>query len=119
MYGVFGEHDGKGNEVGQCCFPFLFYPLHLLTKSSQRVEDIEPEITSAADIIIDYGKMKYSYPRTSSSMYDFKHHRLLRYGACYNVMQDAFRRWYDIDLPDDPGKEALFSGNVLEEQNKY
>lgn len=85
----------------------------------QRVEDIEPEIINAADIIIDYGKMKYSYPRTSSSMYDFKHHRLLRYGACYDVLQEAFRRWYGIDLPEDPGKDALFSGNVLEEQNKY
>ena len=52
-------------------------------------------------------------------MYDFKHHRLLRYGACYDVMQDAFKRWYGRDLPDDPGKEVLFSGNVLEEQNKY
>lgn len=52
-------------------------------------------------------------------MYDFKHHRLLRYGACYDIMQYAFKRWYDITLPDDPGKEALFSGNVLEEQNRY
>lgn len=90
-----------------------------LTLSMQRVEDIEPEIINAADIIIDYGKMKYSYPRTSSSMYDFKHHRLLRYGACYDVMVDAFKRWYDVDLPEDPGKEVLFSGNVLEEQNRY
>lgn len=24
-----------------------------------------------------------------------------------------------IELPEDPGKDVLFSGNVLEEQNRY
>lgn len=83
------------------------------------VEDIEPEILQAADIVINYGKMKYSNPRHSSSMYDFKHMRLLRFGACYDVMKDAFSRWYGIELPEDPGRDVLFSGNVLEEQNRY
>lgn len=87
------------------------------TKST--VEEIEPEIVQAADIVINYGKMKYSYPRTSSTMYDFKNMRLLRFGACFEVLKDALKRWYDIHLPEDPGKEVLFSGNLLEEQNQY
>lgn len=82
-------------------------------------EDIEPEILNAVDIVINYGKMKYTTLRASSSMYDFKNMRLIRFGACYDVIKDAFKRFYGIDLPEDPGKEALFSGHVLESANKY
>lgn len=57
--------------------------------------------------------------RASSTMYDFKHMRLIRYGACYDVIQDFFKRWYDIELPDDPGKDALFSGHAIAQQNQY
>ena len=83
------------------------------------VEDIEPEIVEAADIIINYGRMKYNYPRTSSTMIDFKNVRLLRFGACYDVIKDAFRRFYGIDLPEDPGKDVLFSGHAVDEANRY
>ena len=83
------------------------------------VEDVEPEITAAADIIIDYRRMKYSMPRASSSMFDFKNMRLLRFGACYDVIKDVLKRFYDIDLPEDPGKDALFSGHAIESANKY
>ncbi|KAL1998568.1 hypothetical protein VTN02DRAFT_5959 [Thermoascus thermophilus] len=87
------------------------------TKS--RVEDIEPEVQAAADIIIDYGRCKFSTPRASSTMYDFKHMRLVRFGACYDVIEDAFRRFYQISLPADPGREALFSGHLLQGANNY
>jgi hypothetical protein len=83
------------------------------------VEDIEPEILKAADIVINYGRQKYNNPRTSSTMFDFKNMKLLRYGACYDVIQDAFKRFYDIDLPDDPGKDVLFSGHAVEAMNRY
>lgn len=76
------------------------------------VEDIEPEIQGVADIIIDYGKQKFHHPRPSSTMIDFGDLRLLRYGACYDVVQDAFWRFYGISLPDDPGRHALFSGHL-------
>jgi tRNA A37 threonylcarbamoyladenosine synthetase subunit TsaC/SUA5/YrdC len=83
------------------------------------VADIEPEILAAADIVIDYGRMKYSYPRTSSTMFDFKSMRLIRFGACYDVIKDAFKRFYHIELPEDPGRDALFSGHAVEQQNQY
>ncbi|PKY09395.1 hypothetical protein P168DRAFT_315402 [Aspergillus campestris IBT 28561] len=35
------------------------------------VEEIEPEVRAAANIIIDYGRQRYSYPRASSTMIDF------------------------------------------------
>lgn len=75
------------------------------------VEDIEPEILAAADIIIDYGKCKFSYPRASSTMIDFRKPALLRFGACYDVVRDVLKRFYEVDFPDDPGKNALFSGH--------
>ena len=83
------------------------------------VEEIEPEILHAADVVINYGRIKYGTVRTSSTMYDFKNMRLIRYGACYDVVQDAFKRFYSIALPEDPGKEALFSGHAIDSANKY
>jgi hypothetical protein len=83
------------------------------------VEDIEPEILKAADLVINYGRQKYNTPRTSSTMYDFKNMRLLRYGAAYDVIKDAMQRFYGIDLPEDPGKDVLFSGHAVAQQNSY
>ncbi len=82
------------------------------TGTKGTVEEIEPEIKSAADIIIDYGQQKYSYPRPSSTMINFNDLRVLRFGACYSVIQDVVSRFYGIRFPDDPGREVLFSGHV-------
>lgn len=76
------------------------------------VEDIEVEIRDIADIIIDYGRAKFSQPRPSSAMIDFGNLRPLRHGACYDVIQDFFWRFHNISLPSDPGREALFSGHI-------
>ena len=78
------------------------------------VEDIEPEILAVADIVLDYGKRKYSYPRPSSTMIDFRNVEMMRFGACYDVIQDVLKRFYDIRLPDDPGRESNFSGHLRE-----
>ena len=104
-------------EAGQ---PVMGSSANLTGKGTKAfVEDIEQEIIDAADIIINYGKMKYNSPRTSSTMIDFKDVRLLRFGACYDVIKDAFKRFYGIELPDDPGKDVLFSGHAIEAANKY
>ncbi len=78
------------------------------------VEDIEPEILAVADIVLDYGKRKYSLPRPSSTMIDFRNVELMRYGACFDVIQDVLKRFYNITLPDDPGRAANFSGHLRE-----
>ncbi|KAJ5097849.1 hypothetical protein N7532_004850 [Penicillium argentinense] len=77
------------------------------------VDDIEPEIKASADIIIDYGRQKYSNPHPSSTMIDFKNRRLLRIGACYDVIQDALLKFFGIDLPDDPGRHVSFPGHTI------
>lgn len=82
------------------------------TGSKTVVEDIEPEIRAVADIIIDYGRQKFHHPRPSSTMIDFRGVRPLRYGACYDTIQDAMQRFYGIQWPDDPGKDLLFSGHL-------
>lgn len=51
-------------------------------------------------------------------MIDFKNHKLLRYGACYDVVQDALSRFCGIRFPDDPGKENLFLGNISQETSQ-
>lgn len=83
------------------------------------VEDIEQEVRQIADIIIDYGRQKFDHPRPSSTMFDFKRMQLVRFGACYNVIQDAFQRFYGIELPDDPGREVSFSGHLREGGDRY
>lgn len=82
------------------------------TKS--RLEDVEPEILAVADIVIDYGKRKHTYPRASSNMIDFRTMKLLRYGASFDVLQDVMRKFYGIEFPDDPGRDTLFSGHITE-----
>ncbi|KAK5168298.1 uncharacterized protein LTR77_006867 [Saxophila tyrrhenica] len=91
----------------------------LALEAGTPVMDIEPQILEAADIVIDYGRQKYNTPRTSSTMFDFKNMKLLRYGACYDVVKDTLKRWYGIELPEDPGKDGLFSGHAVEAMNKY
>ncbi|KAJ5357071.1 hypothetical protein N7517_011680 [Penicillium concentricum] len=76
------------------------------------VEDIEPEILKVADIIIDYGRQKLHHPRASSTMINFRTMKVVRYGACYDVVQDALWRFYGIKLPDDPGLSTLSSGET-------
>lgn len=87
------------------------------TGTKVTVEEIEPEIKSVASIIIDYGRQKFSQARPSSTMIDFNELRVLRFGACYSVIQDVVSRFYGIRFPNDPGREVLFSGHVPHTRN--
>ncbi|KAJ5200849.1 hypothetical protein N7491_008346 [Penicillium cf. griseofulvum] len=73
------------------------------------VEDIEPEILKVADIVLDYGRQQSHHPRASSTMINFRTMKVVRYGACYDVVQDALWRFYGIRVPDDPGTLTLSS----------
>lgn len=77
------------------------------------VDDIESEILRIADIVIDYGKQKFHYPRASSTMIDFRKLQVLRYGACYDVVQDSLWRFCGIKMPNDPEERAEPSGGTL------
>lgn len=87
------------------------------------LEDIEEGVRGVADVVVDYGRQKFSYPRASSTMLEFGEFeggvRVVRFGACYDVIRDVLRRFYGVELPEDPGREVLFSGHLSREGNVY
>lgn len=84
-----------------------------------RVEDIQPEIRAAADLVVDYGLQKFHRYRRSSTMIDFRSMEVVRIGSCYEVIADVLRRQFGVELPPDPGLEALPSGHLREAQRRY
>ena len=67
-----------------------------------RAGDIEPEIREAADIVIDYGLARWNRYGKSSTMIDVGRMRVVRYGSCFDLIDDLLRRRFDISLPPDP-----------------
>lgn len=67
-----------------------------------RVEDMEPEITAIADITIDYGLMKYHPWQASSTLLDCETLQVVRFGSCYENIQDILKRHFGVALPDPP-----------------
>ncbi|MAG96427.1 MAG: Sua5/YciO/YrdC/YwlC family protein [Alphaproteobacteria bacterium] len=65
-----------------------------------RTEDIEPEILAAADLVIDYGLMRWVSYNFSSTMIDFRDYSVVRYGACFDLIQDILRRQFGIVIAD-------------------
>ncbi|EAW10801.1 uncharacterized protein ACLA_052740 [Aspergillus clavatus NRRL 1] len=78
------------------------------------VEEIEEEVRRAADVVVDYGRVRYGKPRASSTMVDVGKMALVRFGACYEVIRDVMKRFYGVFWPEDPGREVLFSGRLNE-----
>jgi tRNA A37 threonylcarbamoyladenosine synthetase subunit TsaC/SUA5/YrdC len=67
-----------------------------------RAEDIEPEVRDAADIVIDYGLMRWSRYAKSSTMINVSDMKVVRYGSCFDLIADLLRRHFGIALPPDP-----------------
>jgi len=67
-----------------------------------RVEDMEPEITAIADIIIDYGLMKYHLWQASSTLLDIETMEVVRYGSCFENIAEILKRHFRIELPPRP-----------------
>jgi hypothetical protein len=67
-----------------------------------------------ADLVIDYGLVKWWIHGRASTMLDFSGSTVdvVRIGACYETIKDALKRFWDIELPDDPGHAALPSGHL-------
>jgi len=68
-----------------------------------RASDIEPEIIEAADVVIDYGLMRWNRYAKSSTMIDVGEMRVVRHGSCFDLIDDLLRRHFDIALPAEPG----------------
>jgi tRNA A37 threonylcarbamoyladenosine synthetase subunit TsaC/SUA5/YrdC len=67
-----------------------------------RVEDMEPEITDIADLVIDYGLMKYHPWQSSSTLLHCETLEVVRYGSCFENIADILKRHFDITLPPRP-----------------
>ncbi|MCZ7562648.1 MAG: Sua5/YciO/YrdC/YwlC family protein [Burkholderiales bacterium] len=63
-----------------------------------RVQDIEPEIVAAADEILDYGLMRWVCYGKSSTMLDLRDYRVVRYGVCFELIDDLLQRHFGIRL---------------------
>ncbi|MEL6235274.1 MAG: Sua5/YciO/YrdC/YwlC family protein [Pseudomonadota bacterium] len=67
-----------------------------------RVEDIEPEIASVAEIVIDHGLRKYHLYRASSTLLDLETLQVIRFGSCYELIADIVARHFGVELPPPP-----------------
>jgi tRNA A37 threonylcarbamoyladenosine synthetase subunit TsaC/SUA5/YrdC len=67
-----------------------------------RAEDIEPEVRSAAGIVIDYGLMRWNRYAKSSTMINVSDMKVVRYGSCFDLIDDLLRRHFNIALPAEP-----------------
>lgn len=63
---------------------------------------IEPEIRAIADVIVDYGLMKYHPWRASSTILNLATLEVVRFGSCYENLQSILRRHFKTDLPESP-----------------
>jgi tRNA A37 threonylcarbamoyladenosine synthetase subunit TsaC/SUA5/YrdC len=75
-----------------------------MTGTKFRVEDMEPEITAIADIIVDYGLRKFHLYKASSTLLDITTMRVVRYGSCFELIADLLERHFKIELPPPPPK---------------
>jgi tRNA A37 threonylcarbamoyladenosine synthetase subunit TsaC/SUA5/YrdC len=70
-----------------------------LTGSKYRVEDIEPELLAAADVVVDYGPSRYRNAQgRSSTMIDFRDFSIVRRGVCFDQIQTAMRDAFGVEL---------------------
>lgn len=79
-----------------------------------RVEDVEPEIMAIVDRVIDYGICKYRGSLRSGTIIDFSAMEVIRMGARYDQIRDIFKRFFQIELPEDPGIQDRPLGHVNE-----
>jgi len=84
------------------------------TGTKFRVEDVQPELREIADITIDYGLRRYHVYRRAGTLIHFSTLEVIRIGACYELIAGVLKRWFGVDLPADPGVDALPSGHLNE-----
>ena len=66
------------------------------------MDDIEPELIAIADIVIDHGLRLFHLYRASSTLLDLETFEVVRYGTCFELIADALKRRFGIELPPPP-----------------
>ena len=111
--GVF--HEALGRYAREHLCPFLGSSANLTGRGAKhRVEDIEPEIIAAADLVLDYGLTRYHSYVTTSTQINFETMEVLRIGAYYELISDILKRRFNWVLPADPGRSVNPSGHLQE-----
>ncbi|KAI0455286.1 hypothetical protein F5B21DRAFT_211678 [Xylaria acuta] len=72
------------------------------TGQKLRVEDIEPSVYAAADLVVDYGLQRYHRYQRSGTILDVENMRVLRIGAGYEILRERIKKWWGYDLVEDP-----------------
>ena len=67
-----------------------------------RATEIEREILDASDIVIDYGLMRWNGYNQSSTMINVSDMKVIRYGSCFDLIDDLLQRHFSIELPPNP-----------------
>lgn len=76
-----------------------------LTGSGQKfsIEQMDPEILEAADLIVDYGLQRYHvYGGRASSIIDFANLKTVRIGSSYELLRERMNKFWGIELAPDP-----------------
>lgn len=77
-----------------------------LSGTKFKVEDIEPEIIGAADIVVDHGLQPYHRYHASSTLLNVETLEVVRFGSCYADIAYILQRHFDIDLPPSPSEHS-------------
>ena len=70
-----------------------------------RATDIEAEVLDAADIVIDYGLMRWANYKKSSTMINVHDFSVIRYGSCLDLINDVLQRHFNFRLPPEPPRK--------------
>lgn len=84
------------------------------TGARYRLEDVDPTLRNAADLVADHGLCKYHYYRRSSTSINFATGEVIRAGIAYEQISDIMKRYFDWELPSVPSIDVLPSGNLRE-----
>ena len=70
-----------------------------LRGSKYALQDIEPEVLGAADLMVDHGRSRYANPDgCSSTIIDFRDFRVIRPGVRIDDLRRVFRERFDVVL---------------------
>lgn len=95
--------------------PFFGSSANLTGRGAKhRIEDIEPEIIAAADLVLDYGLCRYHAYKTTATQINFDTMEVLRIGSCYELISDILKRHFSWELPPDPGRSVNPNGHLHE-----
>jgi tRNA A37 threonylcarbamoyladenosine synthetase subunit TsaC/SUA5/YrdC len=93
-------HDEIARQSWEAGIPVFGSSANTSLKGSKyRAQDIEPEVLSAVDLIVDYGLSKYHNALgRSSTIIDFSDFSVIRVGVMFDQLKSAFNSRFNIDL---------------------